>query len=110
MPDITFDQQIDAVSHAMRETSDITEYLKLELDRAVAAKSSDPERLRFLAIEQGNWALRMRRFWRCGEQPFGGPHPEYGAMVAGDFLIVLGLIESARAVIKSRMADAEVLQ
>jgi hypothetical protein len=45
----------------------------------------------------------MRRFWRCGEQPFGGPHPEYGAMVAGDFLIVLGLIESARAVIKSRM-------
>lgn len=82
----------------------LTEYLKSELDKSVAACSCDAERLRFLAIEQGNWALRMRSFYRDGTQPFGGPHPEYGPMVAGDFLVVLGMISGAQAVIKARMA------
>lgn len=88
----------------------ITDYLKDQLDRAVAARSGNQAKLDLLAIEQGNWALRFRHFARTGEQPFGGPHPEYGPMQATDFLIVLGMIEGARAVIKRRKEMAGALQ
>lgn len=88
----------------------ITDYLKDELDKAVAARSGHQAKLDLLAIEQGNWALRMREFWRDGTQPFGYPHPVYGPMQATDFLIVIGMIEGARAVIKRRKEMAGALQ
>jgi hypothetical protein len=88
----------------------ITDFLKDELDKAVAARSGHQAKLDLLAIEQGNWALRFRRFARTGEQPFGGPHPDFGQMQATDFLIVLGMIDGARAVIKRRKETAGALQ
>lgn len=88
----------------------ITDYLRDELDKAVAARSGHQAKLDLLAIEQGKWALRMRRFYHGGEQPFGGPHPKYGPMSAGDFIIVIGMIDSVRAVIKRRMELVGALQ
>lgn len=85
--------------------SDLTTFLQRELDKAVAARSCDAERIRFLAIEHGNWALRYREFCHDHKQPFGAPHPVYGPMQATDFIVVLGAIQSAQSVVKARMAQ-----
>lgn len=87
--------------------SSLTDYLQRELDKAVGARSGNAERLRFLAIEQGKWALRYREFCHEHRQPFGAPHPVYGPMQATDFIVILGAIQSAQAVIKRRMEVAD---
>lgn len=88
----------------------LTDYLKTQLDRAVAAIPSDAGRIQFLAIEHGNWALRYREFSRDGIHPFGGPPPGYEPMQAADFLVILGAIQSAQAITKARMAKRELVQ
>jgi hypothetical protein len=84
----------------------LTDFLQRELDRTVAACSSDRARLNLLAIQHGSWALRYHEFCHEHRQPFGHPHPDYGPMQATDFIIVLGAIQSAQAVIKHRMEHA----
>lgn len=84
----------------------LTDFLKDELDRAVARQPDDAARVIFLIKQFGSWTERYRRFAWSGEQPFGQPHPVYGGMSAGDFLIVLGMIGGAKAVIEKRMEVA----
>ena len=86
----------------------LTSYLQRELDKTVAACSSDRARQHLLAIEYGNWALRYREFCREHRQPFGAPHPVYGPMQATDFHVVLGAIQSAQAAVKARIAQQEM--
>lgn len=100
----SLDQQLAKIAEVLREPADsITDYLQRELDKTVAACSSDKARLNLLAIEQGNWALRYREFCHEHRQPFGSPHPVYGPMQATDFIVVLGAIQSAQNVIKNRI-------
>lgn len=84
--------------------SSLSAYLQRELDKAVAACPSDKHRLRLLAVEAGKWMQRRIRFCEFGEHPFGGPPPGYEPMQAADFVIVIGAIGSAQAVIKARMS------
>jgi hypothetical protein len=74
----------------------ITDYLKSELDKALAKQPDDDARLILLAEQFCHWSVRQRRFWLFGEQPFGTPHPHNGEMTPGDFIIVLGMIDGAR--------------
>ena len=85
----------------------ITDFLKSELDSALARQPDDEARLVLLDRQFGHWSERQRRFWLFGEQPFGQPHPHYGEMMAGDFIIVLGMIDGARVRIE-RSAAAHV--
>jgi hypothetical protein len=78
----------------------IIDFLKSELDKKLASLPTDRARINMLAKQYGVWTDNMRRFWHRHEQPFGGPHPIYGDMTAGDFLLVLGLIDGAKAKIE----------
>jgi hypothetical protein len=84
----------------------LIDYLQSELDKALARQPDDDARLVMLAKAWGSWSELQRRFWSHGEQPFGGPHPEHGEMGAGDFLIVLGMIDGARAKIERQAVAA----
>ena len=97
------DQQLAAISREFAKPS-ISDFLARELDRKVAAMSSDSARRHFLAEQLGSWAERYRVFARTGAQPFGGPHPQYGEMQAPDFVVVIGAIQSALAIVKARIA------
>lgn len=110
---ISLDQQLASIAKALREPAkaaglNLTDYLKDHLDRAVASRSGNQAKLDLLALEQGSWAQRFRDFCRLGIHPFGGPPPGYEPMQAADFHVVFGMIESARAAIKARMASLEV--
>lgn len=74
----------------------ITDFLKTELDKKLASLPTDRARINMLARQYGIWTQNMQNFWRRCEQPFGGPHPVHGDMTPGDFIIVLGMINSAR--------------
>ena len=89
-------------------SASLSEYLQRELDKTVAACSSDKARINLLAIEHANWALRSREFCHEDRQPFGAPHPVYGPMLATDFIVVLGAIQSLQHAIKHRMEARHV--
>lgn len=74
----------------------LTDYLKSELDKKLASLPDDRARYRACILQHNIWSAHMRRFWSHHEQPFGGPHPEHGYMSAGDFIIVLGMIDAAK--------------
>lgn len=84
----------------MSAPATITDELKSELDKALARQPDDDARLVLLAKQFGSWQERYRRFAVFGTQPFGEPHPVHGDMTAGDFLILLGMIDGARAKIE----------
>lgn len=75
----------------------ITDWLQLELDKKLASLPDDRARIVCLATQFGVWSLKMRRFYDLGEQPFNEPHPIYGDMGPADFIILLGMIDGARA-------------
>lgn len=74
----------------------ITDWLKAELDKVLAKLPNDQARHRCLCLQTNVWMDRMRAFHTRHEQPFNGPHPEYGYMSAGDFLILLGMLDAAK--------------
>lgn len=78
----------------------LTDYFKTQLDKKLASLPDNRARVVMLAQQYGVWTENMRRFWRYHEQPWRKPHPLYGDMTAGDFLIVLGLIDGAKAKIE----------
>jgi hypothetical protein len=84
----------------------LIDYLQSELDKALARQPDDDARLVMLAKAWGSWSERYRLFCRDGEQPLGGAHPEHGEMSAADFIIVLGMIDGARAKIERRAVAA----
>lgn len=75
----------------------ITDFLRTELDAVLARAADDKARIVMLAKARGFWSAARMNFLVSGEQPFGGPHPEHGDMTAADFVIVLGLIDAAKA-------------
>lgn len=80
----------------------ISEFLKAELDKALDRQPDDDAKLVLLAKNYGSWCEMRRRFVLFGEQPFGGPHPHHGEMQAPDFVMVIGMIDAARARIERR--------
>lgn len=88
----------------MSEPACFTDWMKIQLEKSLAAQPSDQARIVHLAKEFGSWTQRYRNFAATGKQPFGDtPHPVYGDMTAFDFLAVLSMIDGARAVIERRM-------
>ncbi len=87
-------------------TARLTDFLRDELDKALARLPDDQARIAMLGKQYGAWSEHMRRFWHLHEQPFGGPHPVYGNMTPGDFIVVLGMIDGARAKIERRLEMA----
>jgi hypothetical protein len=77
----------------------LIDFLQAELDKKLANLPDDRTRIAMLAKQYGVWSQNMRRFWHNHEQPFGR-HPIYGDMTAGDFIILLGMIDGARAKIE----------
>lgn len=80
-----------------------TDWMKIQLEKSLAAQPDDQARIVHLAKAIGDWTARYRRYAASGDQPFGAPHPVYGEMTAFDFLAVLSIIDGARAVIERRM-------
>ena len=76
--------------------SALSDFLNAELITAASRKRDLGERMMFLEREYGNWTYRMGRFYARDEQPFGGPHPEFGPMTAFDFQSVLSMIDKMR--------------
>jgi hypothetical protein len=74
----------------------ITDWFKAELEKKLASLADDQARYRELILQSNVWQQHYRRFYSLHEQPFGGPHPEFGYMTAGDFLILLGMIDAAK--------------
>lgn len=74
----------------------LVDYLKSEFDKKLASIATDQEKYRFLILQFNVWSERYRRFVAAGatsgdlsaEFSFG----PYGTIMAGDFLIVLGMI------------------
>lgn len=100
------DQQLAAIRRELSRPYTISEFLCDELDRKVNAMSHDGARITFLALQSNSWAERYRGFCRTGKQPFGGPHPEYGEMLAADFVIIISHISALQGQIKARMREA----
>lgn len=83
----------------------ITTWLSAELDKKLASLPTEQQRFRCL-IEQGNaWCLRYGQYRENGSQPYGGPHPKYGAMNHFDFAILLADIEQRKAALIGKGAS-----
>jgi len=79
------------------EPATLSAWFEAELAAKLAALPSDQIRYRCL-IQQGNvWSGFYAAFAETGAQPFGCPHPRYGAMDALDFANVLASIETAKS-------------
>ncbi len=97
---------LDAIEASLNAPASLTDFLKSQLDKKLAGLPDDGARVVFLGQQFGSWTERYRRFAWTGEQPFGGPHPDFGLMSAGDFIITLGMIDGARAKIERQMEVA----
>lgn len=84
----------------------LVDWLQSELDSVLARLPDDRARHRCLCLQTNVWTQRMRDFHTRHEQPFGGPHPEYGYMSAGDFLILLGMIDAAKTKLERQSVPA----
>ena len=78
----------------------ILEWLATQLDLKLESLPNDRARVVVLAQQYGVWTGFYDRFTAFGHQPFGGPHPEYGEMIAIDFANVLALIDQRRHAIE----------
>jgi hypothetical protein len=78
----------------------LTDYLQRELTRKLANLPTDNERYRCLILQSNVWQAKYRRFFAAsclaGDLPAEFSFGPYGWITAGDFLIVLGMIDAAR--------------
>jgi hypothetical protein len=78
----------------------LTDYLKSEFDKKLASIEGDKERYRFLLLQWNVWQQKYGRFIAAGCLPGDLPAEfsfgPYGTISAGDFLIVLGMIDAAK--------------
>lgn len=78
----------------------LTDYLKSEFEKKLAGIATDQEKYRFLILQWNVWSQKYGRFIAAGL--LGGDLPDefkfgpYGTISAGDFLIVLGMIDGAK--------------
>lgn len=78
----------------------LADYLKSEFDKKLASVEGDQEKYRFLILQWNVWQQKYGRFITAGCMPGDlpaefsfGPH---GIISAGDFLMVLGMIDAAK--------------
>lgn len=78
----------------------LTDYLKSELDKKLAGIASDAEKYRFLTLQWNVWSQKYGRFIAASVLPLDMPAEfsfgPYGWISAGDFLIVLSMIDAAK--------------
>lgn len=74
----------------------LVDYLKSEFDKKLASIPTDQEKYRFLILQWNVWSQRYGRFIAesllPGDLPAEFSFGPYGTIMAGDFLIVLGMI------------------
>lgn len=81
----------------------LTDYLKSEFDKKLASIPDERERYRFLILQWNVWQQRYGRFIAFSVMKLGLAMPAefnfgpYGHISATDFLLVLGMIDGAKA-------------
>lgn len=94
----------------MSEPLSLTDYLQQELQKKLASFADDNERYRFLIQQWNVWSQKYGRFIAAGLLPGDlsaefsfGP---YGWISAGDFLIVLSMIDAAKTKLERQRETA----
>lgn len=84
----------------MSAPAPLTDYLKSELDKKLASLPDDSARYRCLILQFNVWSQKYARFVAAGQTTDDLPDEfsfgPYGTISAGDFLIVLGMIDAAK--------------